>query len=243
MCTGSSKRCWSRELSEFAGRLTPMFRVLAQPRWSLGLLIATSAAVGFMLLGLWQLDRHNEQQARTTALSDQELVVGLANDATEYQLVEVSGAWQPGSTFEVVPRNRNGVLGASVVSILRTDSGPLLAVERGWTEDIGGLPEPIPLEPVTVVGRLIESQGVGTDALAPRRYGRLDLDAFAADLGAPLFGLALVADSIVPDSSGLVTDLDLVPSSTPHLSYAYQWFAFSTIVLIGFALLLRKVAK
>lgn len=220
-----------------------MFRVLAQPRWSLGLLIVAAAAVGFVLLGLWQLSRHDEQQFRNMALSSQELVVGLSPGVGVYQLVEVEGSWEPDSTFEVVPRNRNGVLGASVVSIFGTDSGEYVAVDRGWTEAIGELPEPVPLESVTIVGRLIESQGAGTSPLASRRYGRLDLGAFAVEIDKPLFPLALVADSISPDSTRLATDVRLTPSSTPHLSYAYQWFSFSAVVVIGFMLLLRKVSR
>ncbi len=220
-----------------------MFRVLAQPRWSLGLLVVIVAAVGFVLLGFWQLSRHDEQQVRNVALANQELVVGLSPEAGAYQLVEVEGSWEPDSTFELVPRNRNGVLGASVVSIFLTRSGEYLAVDRGWTDAIGELPEPAPLESVTIIGRLIESQDFGSGPLAARRYGRLDLGAFGAEVGKPLFPLALVADSISPDSTELARDLQLTPSSTPHLSYAYQWFAFSAIVVIGFILLLRKVSK
>ncbi|MBT8250719.1 MAG: hypothetical protein KJN81_10695, partial [Acidimicrobiia bacterium] len=134
-------------------------------------------------------------------------------------------------------------LGASVVSIFGTDSGEYVAVDRGWTEAIGELPEPVPLESVTIVGRLIESQGSGTSPLASRRYGRLDLGAFAVEIDKPLFPLALVADSISPDSTRLATDVRLMPSSTPHLSYAYQWFSFSAVVVIGFMLLLRKVSR
>ncbi|NNL48790.1 MAG: hypothetical protein HKO76_10550, partial [Acidimicrobiia bacterium] len=91
--------------------------------------------------------------------------------------------------------------------------------------------------------RLIESQGSGTSPLASRRYGRLDLGAFAVEIDKPLFPLALVADSISPDSTRLATDVRLTPSSTPHLSYAYQWFSFSAVVVIGFMLLLRKVSR
>jgi cytochrome oxidase assembly protein ShyY1 len=44
-----------------------------------------------------------------------------------------------------------------------------------------------------------------------------------------------------------VTDLPAVidpvpPGEGPHLGYAFQWFIFATIAVIGYPLVLRKVA-
>lgn len=219
-----------------------MFRVLTQPRWALGLLVALITIVGFIGLGLWQLDRHAAQQSRNVGLAATDVQVGLVEGGSPYQKVQVKGRWVEEATFELVPRYRDGVLGAAVVSVLEVESGELLAVDRGWTSVIGSLPAPDSSQ-VTAVGRLIEASGAGSEPLAPGRYGRLDLAALSDALGRELYPLALVAESLEPGSAELATNSAPVPSTTPHLGYAYQWFAFAGIVAVGFLLLIRKVAR
>ena len=47
----------------------------------------------------------------------------------------------------------------------------------------------------------------------------------------------------VADAPGLVALGPPTPDEGPHLSYAVQWFIFTTIAAGGYVLLLRKVAR
>ena len=224
------------------GNLLPMLRVLSRPRWLAGLALALVGLVGFVGLGLWQLDRHEQAQTRNERLADAGVYMGIPPTPLEYQVVEVEGRWVADSTFEVVPRYRNGVLGAEIVSVLQTEDGTLVAVNRGWTDQLGSRPQPVG-DAATVRGPLIGSQGDNSDPLAERRFGRLDLGAIADDLGASLYAMAVVAYDVEPATPALNTDQILQPSDTPHLGYAFQWFGLAGVVLIGFPLLIRKASR
>jgi len=219
-----------------------MFRVLAQPRWLVGLLLALVGIGGFVSLGLWQLDRHDQQQIRNSRLSAAEAFIGLPSEPEAYQPVEVSGTWLEESTVEVVPRYRDGVLGATVVSVLLTEAGRHVAVERGWTESVGLLPAPS-REYVVVEGRLIESQGSNSSELADRRFARLDIGSIEEVAGVELFPYIVVAEAVDPVDNRLSNDLALSQSTTPHFGYALQWFGLAAVVLVGFPLLVRKAAR
>jgi len=218
-----------------------MFRVLAQPRWLAGLLLCLFVIGGFVSLGLWQLDRHAQQETRNARLSVAVVSAGLPLDPEVYQSVVITGTWLEDSTVEVVPRYRDGVLGASIVSVLRTDDGDYVAVDRGWTKDVGSTPTPGGA-PAIVEGRLIESQGTGSTALAERRFARLDVGSIGLEAGVDLYPLAVIAERIEPIDQRLSTDLVLIESTTPHFGYALQWFGLAGVVLVGFPLLVRKVA-
>jgi cytochrome oxidase assembly protein ShyY1 len=79
---------------------------------------------------------------------------------------------------------------------------------------------------------------------------RVDLDRIARQVEGTLLPAYLQATRTDPPEPPVPDDVPAVRrlgppeiSEGPHLSYAVQWGIFSTIAAVGYALLLRKVAK
>jgi cytochrome oxidase assembly protein ShyY1 len=108
---------------------------------------------------------------------------------------------------------------------------------------------------VTVEGLLFPSQHRGsigpTDPAAGRldALARADLDRYQVQVDYDLHPAYVQLVTSDPEQSvGAAGEPELValgppePTEGPHLSYAVQWFIFTTIALVGYPLLLRKVA-
>ncbi len=115
-------------------------------------LIAMVASAGFIRLGIWQLDRHNEvrrdnkTKARFLALEPIRLfpsvVRSLDIDSLLGRRVELSGRWEFDREVVIRGRARSGTPGIHVVTPLRLDEetsasggdgdGALVLVLRGW---------------------------------------------------------------------------------------------------------------
>lgn len=116
-----------------------MWNVARRPRWIAALVLALGVAVGFALLGQWQLARSID--SATVVERATETVVELASVAepggpvassAAGQLVSVDGAFIA-SDYTVVGERRNGdAVGYWVVGHVETDDGPSLAVALGW---------------------------------------------------------------------------------------------------------------
>jgi len=226
-----------------------------------GHLVVLAIAAVFIRLGFWQLSRLHEvrtENARITArerlpavpLSSLLPVDGGDPDAVVYRHVTASGTYDPGRQVIVRYRAMGDVTGAFVVTPLLTGDGPALMVNRGWvalSDPTGPVPpEPPPTGPVTVTGTLLPSEeGEGP----PMRQGgnleaiRIDLDGWASAFPYRLDPALLRLERSDPPSS----ELRLVPppplSEGPHLSYAIQWFSFTAIGLIGWAVIIRRAIR
>ena len=77
----------------------------------------------------------------------------------------------------------------------------------------------------------------------------VDLERVAEQVDYEVLPAYLQRVSSDPDEVTAAGDPELVPlglpepSEGPHLAYAVQWFIFTTIAVIGYALLLRRVAR
>jgi cytochrome oxidase assembly protein ShyY1 len=102
---------------------------------------------------------------------------------------------------------------------------------------------PAPASEVTVEGLVVDPGSF--DGTAPR-----DLEPLLAE-GDTLPGLVLAESSVPPEPGGATPEAadpgSIVPvpppelSEGPHLGYAAQWFIFSTIALVGYPIVLRRV--
>lgn len=60
----------------------------------------------------------------------------------------------------------------------------------------------------------------------------------------PLLPVFIQMDQVDPQGGDLPVAVDLPPlGNGPHLSYAMQWFIFTLIALVGYPLILRRVAR
>ncbi len=236
----------------------PSFR---SPRWLVshafvGLLLASFVAAGF-----WQLERLGERRevnerilaqidAPPVAIID---LAGLAPEDIEYRPVLLSGTFT-GHELLVANRSYEGTPGFWAWSSFDADDGQSIIVNRGFVRrtsvygDTAGDAWRAPGGQRTIVGLL--------------RIGDLDgrLSASEEEISrpsAPVAGAILGVDS--PLDSTLYVELDasepqllrdeplLIPppelGEGPHLSYAFQWFTFTIIGLIGYPLALRRIRR
>jgi cytochrome oxidase assembly protein ShyY1 len=146
-----------------------------------------------------------------------------------------------------------------VLTPLRLRDGTAVVVNRGFIgfDRSGAIdPPPAPGGPVTVEGLVFPSQQRGRFGPQDPDQGdlqvlaRVDLDRLEAQVAYEVLPayVQLVAsdpgeDAVALDAPAVVPLGAPEPDEGPHLSYAAQWFIFTTIAAGGYALLLRKVAR
>lgn len=228
-------------------------RFLLRPRWLLSHLLVLLTIVAMVNLGSWQLRRLDERRERNDLIRDrQEQSAVPVEDVLEpadgddavaearYRPVTATGEYDADGTVVVRNRTLDGVPGAWLVTPLVLDDGDSVGVVRGFVRlgDDGDPASVLPPEgEVTVDGVVINPDGI--DGTGPR-----DLEP-QLDRPDTLPGL-LLADEASVDAEG-ADALAPVPlpelSEGPHLSYAVQWFIFSSIALIGYPLVLARVVR
>jgi cytochrome oxidase assembly protein ShyY1 len=159
--------------------------------------------------------------------------------------VRVRGVYEPDRTVLVRNRPLDGVYGYEVVVPLRTATGSLLLVDRGWVPNgaTGAEPDAVPAPAagaVEVVGRLRPGEPPLDRDPPPGQELRIDLARITARLGEPVYGTYAVLAHESPEPASRpaplpAPELDL----GPHLAYAVQWwgFAAAAYVLLGYYLL------
>jgi surfeit locus 1 family protein len=237
-------------------------RFLLRPRWLLSHLLVALLVVTMISLGFWQLRRLDEKRDRNALIEarQDEPVVPVQDllapgategevDAARYRRVTASGSYDDGATVTVRNRSQDGAAGAWLVTPLDLGAGERVGVIRGFvglTADGSAADAPAPEGEVTVTGQVVAPDrldGTAPDDLAPLLAG-------AGVLG----GLVLAESSDPPEPNGAEAgggggpdSILAVPSPDlsegPHLSYAIQWFIFTTIAIVGYPLVLRRVVQ
>lgn len=237
-----------------------VLRFLTTRRWLVRILAGMALAAVCVWLGLWQLDRNEERQARNAVIEanlDQPAVPVdeiLTPDAPlapadEWTPVRVSGRYDVDNQLVVRLRPRAGQPGVHVLTPLVTDGGAAVLVDRGFVPGTGAEVPELPAPPpgtVEVTGRVRPSEdrgGPGGDpASGVIRY--IDVAAIGDHLPYPVYGgwLEVIAEDPPPAAAPEPVPPPRIESG-PHLSYAVQWFAFATIGVGGFVLLVRAEAR
>jgi surfeit locus 1 family protein len=236
-------------------------RFLLSPRWVLSHVLVVLAIVVMVNLGFWQLRRLEEKRDRNALIESrmdqpivpvEELVAPGDGDgevaAARFRRVIATGTYDVDATIVVRNRTLDGASGAWLVTPLVLDGGDRVGVLRGF---VGFLPDgevvdaPAPSGEVAVEGLVVDPDSF--DGTAP---GDLDPLLAGADVapGIVLAGSSTPPEPLSPDAAGKGRDegtiLAVPPpelSEGPHLGYAAQWFIFSTIALVGYPLVLRRV--
>ena len=244
-----------------------------RPKWIVRHLAVVLLVVTMVLLGLWQLRRLDEKrdikatvEARQTQPAEdvEEVVPDGASvgddavEAVEHRSVTASGTYADDDTFVVENRSFNGASGAWVLTPLVLEDRSAIVVNRGFLgfDRAGEIdPPPAPTGQVTVDGVLLRSEHRGRFGPADPESGRLavlarvDLERVAEQVDYEVLPAYLQRVSSDPEEVTAEGAPELVPlglpepSEGPHLSYAVQWFIFTTIAVVGYALLLRRVAR
>ncbi len=225
--------------------------------------------LGFWQMDRWHEEQGNLEriEAGTTAepVPLEDALSGLGNpistsdvdESAEFRRVTVSGTWDTAEQVLIRNRSDDGRPGGWLLTPLVQSDGTAVAVLRGWIplqEANAGPPyegtAPPPGE-ATVTGLIQRTQqggGIGPqdpaggvlDSLA-----RVDLDRFAEQVDPELAPVWVLAQSTEPPqpTSGIKPVVYELPSPSQNFSYMMQWWFFAAIAIVGYALILRKVAR
>jgi cytochrome oxidase assembly protein ShyY1 len=220
-------------------------------RWVVGAFVVLAVVVLFVNLGLWQLRRLDSRQA-----FEDEVARGLAAEPVDempdqpYRQVVLDGAYLPNPEVALLGRSLDGQPGNHVLTLMRTDHGDVLIVDRGWVpyDPTGEIPDeaaPPELDDVRIAGVTapagdddrVDGLSATTRAVDPDAFG--PVAGLRRDLYVQLTGRQTDTGPAAGRELPVPVPFELEPAS-PHLSYAIQWFAFAAIAVVGYVLLLRR---
>lgn len=207
-----------------------------------GVVLGLVVAAVCVRLGLWQLDRHAERRAWNTQVEARlaappvTLTSGAATvdaDDLTYRRARAVGVFAFADQVTEGNKSYRGAPGVYVVTPLRFADGTGILVNRGWTYAPDGMTAN--LAPLTE----LDTASVEGVLLPPS--GRLATRPESLPVGYPLFPLILRRTER-PDAlpAGLAPALLPARDAGSHLSYAFQWFAFAVIGVVGGVLLARR---
>jgi cytochrome oxidase assembly protein ShyY1 len=213
--------------------------------------------VVMILLGFWQLSRHEERATFNDAVRARAMeaprspneVLALDSDVAnlEWYPVIAQGTYLQDEDVLLVNVSQNGRAGVDPISALQLADGRVLVVNRGFIP----LTETAPAAPrgeVTVIGRLRTTderkRGELSDATTGelREIQRIDLERLSAQLPGPVlpFYVDLLVSTPADDPIlSRVADPELTIGS--HLSYTGQWWIFSLCAVIAWVFIVRRV--
>jgi surfeit locus 1 family protein len=239
-----------------------MFRTLRQPKWIVATVLVVAAAVVFVRLGFWQLDRL-EQRRATNALAKEHIEaapVDLASileeangdpDALRFRRVVVRGTYDTNEEVLIRSQVHLGQAGFHVITPLVADDGWVVLVNRGWVPLSMDTP-PVDARPDT--GELLVEGWVQPTqtrpALGPEDFpgdqtvfNRIDVGRIGEQMDHSLASVYIVAMGEWDEALPVPVAVPDFEDEGPHLAYAIQWFGFAVVVLSGFYFLIRRASR
>ena len=215
------------------------------------------ATATFVRLGVWQLDRLGERRAfnhqlRARAETKPVELARLPADtsAAHYRRAEVSGNYDFDREIVITTRSRNGSPGVNIVTPVRIPGkDTAVLVNRGWvyapdgmTVDLARWREPAAMSGEAYVESFQSRTGAVKSTSVANAWRWMDRPTLSEVFPYPIapYYLVLTGNSENPPAN--------VPPRVPvppldegsHRSYAFQWFAFAAISLVGMIIYLRR---
>jgi cytochrome oxidase assembly protein ShyY1 len=235
-----------------------MYRFLLRPKWIGFHLLVVAAIVTMVNLGFWQLRRLDQRQAFNALIEqrydqppvplDEIVTPGVDPDDIEWRPITTSGEYLPDELILIANRSQNGRAGLNVVVPLQLDDGRILLVNRGFVPLSEETPADLPATEVELVGRIRQSQERRLGQLSDPAEGeldtaqRVDIDRLSAQLPGEVVPVYVDLIESNPPEGGDWPEPVAAPTlgEGNHLSYAAQWFIFSTAVAVGWVLAVRR---
>jgi surfeit locus 1 family protein len=245
------------------------YRFTLRPWWILSHIFVVVVVVAFVNLGFWQLRRLDEKRDRNQVVTsrtaepvapvDDVLSVEDAYadaDGVAFRRVTATGTYDPDQQVLVRGRSRDGAPGSWVLTPLVRDDGTAVVVNRGWIANSGQLDRvpdsvEVPSGEVSITGLLLpteERAGYGPRDPADgtlANLARADIARMQQQMDERLVPAYVQLLEQQPEPGNGAPRLIPAPAvdEGPHLSYAVQWFFFASIGLIGYPIILRRVAR
>ncbi len=219
-------------------------------------LVAIAAAAGCIRLGFWQLDRLQERRTKNALVRSRSeatpvsvsAVRGQDTSVIHWRRVSVRGVADYGAEMVHATRSQNGSPGVYLLTPVRPLDGTwgdtavlvlrgYVAAADGRTVDWNATRESDTLQfDALVTSFPVPRPGAVRMPSEPRAVRTLDRDSLSAAMARPLapFVLLMLGDTVVRDVSRPARIPPPSPSEGPHKSYAFQWFGFSAVALVGF---------
>lgn len=241
-----------------------MTHPLLRPGWLARHAFALLICITMIGLGFWQLDRLAQRRASNAArqaVLDQNPATLSADSAAASALVgrrvRVSGSYLNDQSMLLRgQKSDSGVDGVHLLTPLRLSGSDMaVIVDRGWLPAAQAAPQARPAfaidREITVEGVALAAQTRPDTPLAAMdlampgesridAWVRVDIGKMQAQIDAPLLPIYI---ELLPAPNGPRLPLPADPRKLdegPHLSYALQWFAFTVILAIVYAALIRQ---
>jgi surfeit locus 1 family protein len=245
------------------------YRFALRPKWILSHVLVLLLIVVMINLGFWQLRRLDEKKSHNASVraNESQPVVPVdtllhAGDPTSrgsavaFRRITATGTYDTSNEVIIRARSLNERPGVWVATPLVLPSGDAVLVVRGFLPT-QGTPDKVPAdaEPptgtVTVDGLVQETQTRGVFGATDPADGhltqlaRVDVERVQKQVPYPLLPVWVQLTKSSPAQAGPQPELLAEPTldEGPHLSYAVQWFIFSTIAIVGYPLILRRSAR
>jgi cytochrome oxidase assembly protein ShyY1 len=233
-----------------------VLRLLREPRWARGLVLAVLIALVCCVLGRWQWHRRQERLAANAPLTQNYHagVVDLARALPAGEEVRAGQVWTPvrvngtydtAATVLVRNRPRDETTGYDVLVPLVLPDGTALLVDRGWVPAGSSSERPdtvpaAPAGPVTVTARLRQWEAAKRGTVPRGQVASIAEGAVtgAVEAASPAPAPALrggyavlAAEDPAPASAPAKAEEPEVDEG-PHLAYTVQWFGFALTALV-----------
>lgn len=223
------------------------------------------AAAVCVRLGFWQLDRLGERRAKNALVLDRGAAPALSmqalreqdTSATHWRRVTVRGIADYDAEMVQTSRSQAGAPGVYLLTPVRpldsTWGDTALLVLRGYlysadarTVDFAKARESDTLTVDALVTAFpTRGRGAIRSPTSPRALRALDRDTLMAMMARPLLPVVLLAlgDTLPRDVVRPTRVPPPSPSEGPHKAYAFQWFGFALVFVVGFLAFVRKGSR
>lgn len=229
-----------------------MYRFALRPKWILSHLFVLALVVLMINLGFWQLRRLDQRRAFNdtvrAALAQPAVDPGSTTPA-EWARVKLRGSFRRGADVLVANRAQKDQAGYWVLSPFDTANGTIV-IDRGFVPRSlvaqGSLAQSTPPSGEVVIVATVQYSRHGVFATSVGSSGAIEISQVDVARLGERWGSELLpywAHAVSAQGAPLEAVVDPTLNDGPHISYAVQWFIFSTIAIVGYPLILRRNAR
>ena len=221
-------------------------RLASSPRGIAALVLLLAFVVSTVLLGRWQWDRTQgileaERAAKAQRAPIERVLPVSASEVPAEAMghrVSLVGRWLPQAQVAVVNREGDGQPGVWILTGLQLDSGPVVAVVRGWLPSAQAPGAVAPSGPVVVDGIIQPEERFYAGAVTPpgtitaladlsTALGRTVLPGYVA--------LTTQQPAVSPAPRPIAVQVSTdVPFPLRNFVYAVQWWLFGLFAVAVF---------
>lgn len=235
--------------------MTLASRRLLRPSWIISHIFVVALLVSTVNFGFWQLRRLEERKSNNTQIMEasgresvavNNLYADELDNYQSYAPATAIGTFDENRQVYLINRTRDGVPGVEVINSFTLETEPVshVAVNRGYiprkifNEDSSEAWKPS-LELFEIEGFIMTSFSNGK--LQGDEISRIDTELLSDEWGIPLLPIYLQQDQQTSNTWPVQMELPELTEGS-HFSYAVQWFIFTLIGLVGYPLVLRRIA-